>query len=347
MPLKPWQVLMLVIFVLLALGVIYFMFQASKALHDTKPVVEAADHSNNQKADVFRGPPPQALVVDTVPAKPMPAQIAGDQSKGKTPEQEALDSPLFSGGDGRGGQPPSGGGAPGAEGSRQPVREETAMDASLHTSVLAPVKAKIIADPTHTILPGTLIPCTQATKIDTGSGGPILVKADIPYDVWGANHRVILIDRGSYVVGEVGHGMVNGLDRLAVVWSTLYGPNGAYEVALNSPAAGPLGEGGLDGDVNRHEWQKIKGVLMLSLINGSLNIATALASNHGGGGGGGGGGANLNFYQFSSGIDQAASTLLSSTINIPDTMVRDQGMACSIWVARKLVFDGVWTERVR
>ena len=66
--------------------------------------------------------------------------------------------------------------------------------------------------------------------------------------------------------------------------------------------------------MNRHEWQKIKGVLLLSLLNGGLNVATAAA--------GRGGGNSLNLYQFQSGGEQVANTLLGSTITIPDTLTR-------------------------
>src|SRR5262249_29674657 len=126
-----------------------------------------------------------------------------------------------------------------------------------------------------------------------------------------------LLGKGTTVVGEVGHGLVNGLDRLGVVWRELTTPPpDSVGVSIGSPAVGPLGEGGLDGDVNRHEWQKVKGIVMLSLLQGSLNIGQALAQSRGT--------TNIDFSAVTNGGNEVGNTLLQSTISIPDTIHRDQ-----------------------
>lgn len=234
-----------------------------------------------------------------------------------------------------------------------PLRDQVVMPAFPHEERQAPPEdgqggngtmARAVAfrvkHPTYTINTGTVIPCNQVTKIDTNSGaGNVQVTANIPVNIPSMDGHMTLIDKGSTVYGTIGHGLVNGLDRVAVVWNQITTPPpDNVEIDISSPAAGPLGEAGLDGDVNRHEWQKIKGVVLLSLIQGSLNIAqSALASK---------GTSYINFGSVSNGANEAGNILLQSQIQIPDTITRDQGLACSIFVAQKLDFSSVYTARI-
>ena len=196
-----------------------------------------------------------------------------------------------------------------------------------------------VPHPMYTIRKGTLIPCEDVTAIDTGTGGNVGITATVHSDVWGMGHHMVLLPKGTTVVGEVGHGLVNGLDRLAVVWREFTTPEpDNIGIEINSPAVGPLGEGGLDGDVKRHEWQKIKGVLGLSLLQGGLNIGQALASR---------GSTNISFGPIQSGGNEIGNTLLQSTINIPDTIHRDQGLACGIYLAQDIDFSRVYSARVK
>jgi type IV secretion system protein VirB10 len=110
---------------------------------------------------------------------------------------------------------------------------------------------------------------------------------------------------------------------------------------MDSLAADKLGTTGLPGDVNRHLWQKLSGVLMLSLVQGGLQLGTAALSDPGTGG------TSLSFYQFQNGGDQVANTLLQLQIGIPDTLNRDQGLACTVFVARDLDFSDVYRLEVR
>ena len=106
-------------------------------------------------------------------------------------------------------------------------------------------------------------------------------------------------------------------------------------VSLVSPATGPLGEGGLDGDIKRHEWQKIKAVVALSLLQGGLNIGQAMAQSRGT--------TNIDFSAVSNGGNEIGNTLLQSQIN---TIHRDQGLACGIYMAQDVDFSKVYSARI-
>jgi type IV secretion system protein VirB10 len=196
-----------------------------------------------------------------------------------------------------------------------------------------------VAHPTYTIRKGTVIPCTDVTAIDTSSGGDVGVTATIPMDVWSMDHHMILLGKGTTVVGEVGHGLVNGLDRLGVVWREFTTPPpDSVGVSISSPAVGPLGEGGLDGDIKRHEWQKVKAIVALSLLQGGLNIGQALAQSRGT--------TNIDFSAVTNGGNEVGNTLLQSQINIPDTIHRDHGLTCGIYMAQDVDFSHVYSARI-
>ena len=225
-------------------------------------------------------------------------------------------------------------------GSGSPLAHE------LTPTPLAASKAIEIPNPRLTIEQGTLIPCTQQSAIDTSYPG--MVTATIPVGIRGATGDVVLLDAGSKVVGSVEHGVVNGLDRGFVLWRQIttpimYDPDGTprqLRIRVDSPAADEIGETGLDMDVDRHVWRKLSGVIGLSLIQGSLNLGAAALSH-------GNGSNNLNFNQFAAGGDQVANTLLQSTIQIPDVGHRNQGLACTIFVARDLSFADRYALRAR
>lgn len=289
----------------------------------------------------------QVAVTNRAPMMPLQSQQqAPGQPQQADPRLIARMSDIGGGGGSGGGQPREAGA--GAGGIPHPILPQEAQPASplaqaLHPTTFASSHAVEISNPRFTIEQGRVLACTQQTKINTSFPGG--VTAILPNGVRGETGDVTLLDPGSRVFGTIEHGMVNGLDRAFVLWQNIttpvmYDPDGTprqLRVTVDSPAADELGQGGLDGNVNRHIWRKLGGVLGLSLIQGGIQAGTALAA--GGGGGGGGSGNNsftsLNFQQG----DQLASQMLASTIQIPDVMTRDQGLPCSIFVMRDLVID--------
>lgn len=221
---------------------------------------------------------------------------------------------------------------------------QDALSERLQPTELTGVSATRLKDPELTIAQGTIIPCIEQTALD--SSYPGLITAVIPQDIYSAGGHTVLIDAGSKVVGTMQKGIINGLAREFVLWQQITTPAPDFvRIALDSPAADALGRTGLDGDVNRHTWEKLEGALLLSTVDTGLQAATlglsnALASRSASGN-------NLNFYQFQGYSDQAVASLLQSTITIPDTLTRPQGASCSIFVARDLDFASVYSLRFK
>jgi len=221
---------------------------------------------------------------------------------------------------------------------------QDALSERLQPTELTGVSATRLKNPELTIAQGTIIPCIEQTALD--SSYPGLITAVVPQDIYSAGGHTVLIDAGSKVVGTMQKGIINGLAREFVLWQQITTPAPDFvRIALDSPAADALGRTGLDGNVNRHIWEKLEGALLLSTVDtgieaAALGATSALANRSTTGN-------NLNFYQFQGYSDQAIAGLLSSTINIPDTLTRPQGSSCSIFVARDLDFSSVYSLRFR
>jgi type IV secretory pathway VirB10-like protein len=211
-----------------------------------------------------------------------------------------------------------------------------ALEASLTPTTMEGSTVAELPSPTYLIEQGRILPCIQQTKINSTLAGG--VTAIITEEIRGETGNVVLLDKGAKVFGTIQHTLMNGADRLAVLWQNistpvLYDSRGMphqFRITVNSPAASELGETGQDGDVNRHLALKIGGILGYSAIQGGMQYLVAKAQSSGQGN------TSLNLNSFQSGGNQAADELLRAWVEIPDVMTRDQGLHCSIFVMRDL-----------
>ena len=228
-----------------------------------------------------------------------------------------------------------------------------ALEASLVPTKMDGTRVAELPNPRWLIEAGRLLPCTQVTKINSTLPGA--VTAIIPEAIRGETGDVVLLPKGARVFGTVQHGLLNGLDRLAVLWQhittpVLYDDRGMphqFRIAVNSPASSELGETGVDGEVNRHLWKKIGGIIGISLIQGAIQAGTQAAANAAQRSGNGN--TSLNFNSFGQGGQSAADELLRSWVEIPDIITRNQGTTCGIYVVRDLDMRGAYqlTQRYR
>ncbi|WP_375644143.1 type IV secretion system protein VirB10, partial [Bartonella sp. AP83NXGY] len=112
------------------------------------------------------------------------------------------------------------------------------------------------------ITQGTQIDCTLETKIITSQPG--MTTCHLTRDIYSTSGRVVLLDRGSKVVGFYQSGL-QGQTRVFVQWSRIETPSGVI-VNLDSPGTGPLGEAGIGGWVDRHFWERFSSAIMVSII---------------------------------------------------------------------------------
>jgi type IV secretion system protein VirB10 len=211
-------------------------------------------------------------------------------------------------------------------------RPESELASKLHATILEGSKATVLQHPEFTATMGTLIPCTLLTAMD--SSAPGIVTCMTQRDVFGTTGSVVVMEKGTKIVGEYASRMEQGRNRMFVLWNRAETPHHVV-ITLGSPAADGLGRAGFAGEINNHFWQRFGGALMLTLIDGAFSTATSLASKNGS--------TSLNFDSGQS----AASEALSNSINISPTLTKNQGEVVAVMVARDLDFSSVYALSTR
>ena len=212
----------------------------------------------------------------------------------------------------------------------------SALGNMLRPTVLTGSKARLLPHPDMMVTMGTIIPCALQTAIDSQLAG--FVKCVLPQDVRSTTGNVVLLDRGTIIVGEIGHGVVQGQDRVFVLWDRAETPDHAV-IELSSPGTDELGRSGLPGQVNNHWWARFGSAILLSVIQGGLQTGSALAAHAGSGGG-------TFFNSFQSNGSNMSDSALQASINIPPTLEKHQGANVAIFVAKDLDFSDVYALRV-
>lgn len=202
----------------------------------------------------------------------------------------------------------------------------------LNPTSTAPRSASVLKDRDYLLPKGTMIDCALLTKLDTTVPG--MTSCVVTRPIYSDNGRVLLIDRGSVVTGEYQSNMRQGMARIFVLWDRVKTPSGVV-IGLDSPGTDALGGAGLPGYVNNHFWKRFGGAIMLSLIQDSM--AAAIASQQSG--------ETINLGNTSNAGDRMAEQALKATINIPPTLLKNQGERVGIFVARDLDFRSVYELR--
>jgi type IV secretion system protein VirB10 len=209
---------------------------------------------------------------------------------------------------------------------------EEGLTALLRPSVMnSTTRAQTLATQRFLLPKGAFIDCTLETAIDSTLPG--MTTCVTATDTFGVDGKVVLLERGSKLVGETRGQVQSGAARVFVLWTQARTPTGVL-VPLNSPGTDELGRSGLPGEVNRHFWDRFGAAMLISVIDGAVQAAAQSSTR--------GGGAII----FNPSTAQDALTeVLKGTINIAPTVVKHQGDRIQILVARDLDFRPVYELR--
>jgi type IV secretion system protein VirB10 len=276
-------------------------------------------------------PPPFAQTLPEVPLAPSPA-ASGGAAPTKTPEQLELERRLsgtvFAAHD------------PGVAERPVVVGEPSAQDAVPAAgelggwlrpgSTTAAVRAQRLPAQRLLLPKGAFLDCTLETAIDSTLPG--MTTCVLATDAFGVDGNVVLLERGTKLIGETRGQVQQGSARIFVLWTEARTPAGVI-VPLDSPGADELGRSGLPGEVSRHFWQRFGAAMLVSVIDGAVAAAAQARS--------GGNAITVN----PSASQDVLTEILKNTINIPPTVVKRNGDRIQVLVARDLDFRSVYELR--
>jgi type IV secretion system protein VirB10 len=210
--------------------------------------------------------------------------------------------------------------------------EKSAPGGETLSSLLKPtatpaVRARVLPTQRFMLPKGAFIDCTLETAVSSALPG--MTTCVTATDTFGADGNVVLLERGTKLVGETRGEVAQGAPRLFVLWTEARTPTGVV-VPLASPGTDELGRSGLSGTIDRHWWLRFGTAILITVIDGAIQGATESHNS--------GGTMVLN----PSTSSDVATEVLRGTLNIPPTIDKAQGDRIEILVARDVDFRSVY-----
>lgn len=277
--------------------------------------------------------PVKLKTVDSLGSHLDPPPAPGDGSQSQTGKKETLgerrmNSPVLYEKSGGGSLSPNLG-SPNADSNKQ----GNDISENLRSSYTPSTHATVLEDRDFTITKGTFLDCVMETALD--SSVPGMTSCVLTRDIYGDNGQVVLLDRGSKLIGEYKSDLKQGQARIFILWTRAKTPQGVL-IDLDSPGTDALGRSGVTGYIDRHFWERFGAAILLSVIDDAVTGAVQ---------GVGSGGSNNNITYNST--SQAAATMagesLKQTVSIPPTLHKNQGDHVNVFIARDLNFKDVYS----
>ena len=219
--------------------------------------------------------------------------------------------------------------APGIATASEAPASETPLAAALRPTPIAAARARVMPTRRFLLPKGAFIDCTLETAIDSTLPG--MTTCVTATDTFSADGSVVLLERGTKLIGETRGQVQQGTARVFVLWAEARTPAGIV-VPLDSPGTDELGRAGLSGEVDRHFWDRFGAAILVSTIDGAVQGAAQS---------GGGSTVVLN----PTGSQEVLTEILKSTVNIPPTVTKKNGERIEVLVARDVDFRSVYELR--
>ena len=205
---------------------------------------------------------------------------------------------------------------------------ESALAGLLQPTRSTTVAAGLMPDRRFLLARGAFIDCTLETAIDSSLPG--MTTCVTATDVWSTDGSLVLLERGTKLVGETRGEVRHGQERLFVLWSEARTPAGVI-VELASPGTDALGRSGVTGEVDTHFRERFGAAILISLINAGTAALVAAQSD---------GGSSVVIAP--QGASDVAAEALRQTGNVTPTIRVPQGGRMQVLVARDVSFAAVY-----
>jgi type IV secretion system protein VirB10 len=193
------------------------------------------------------------------------------------------------------------------------------------------VDAKVLPTQRFLLPKGAFIDCTLETAISSSLPG--MTTCVTATDTFSVDGTVVLLERGTKLVGETRGIVQAGAPRLFVLWTEARTP-GAIVVPLESPGTDELGRAGLSGSIDWHWWQRFGAAMLVTIVDGAVMAAEARSG-------------STSVQINPAGATDVMTEVLRGTLAIPPTVNKPQGDRIEILVARDVDFRPVYQLRTQ
>jgi type IV secretion system protein VirB10 len=176
---------------------------------------------------------------------------------------------------------------------------------------------------------GATVPCTLETAIDSQLPGLVTCRTSV--DVYSADGQLVLLDRGTALLGEARSDVRPAQSRVFVLWTEARTPSGVT-VPLASPASDALGRSGVPGAVDTHFFARFGAAILISVIDTAVQAAMTRS-----------GGTTVIYSPQAT--EAILTEILRNTLAIPPTITVAPGARLQVLVARDLDFSDVYRLR--
>lgn len=217
-----------------------------------------------------------------------------------------------------------------------PVFSGTGDDSAFGNQVttVSVVQAKRLPNPQYIVAVGEFIHATLETAIHSDLPG--MVRAVISQPVYAYTGDKPLIPAGSRLIGQYSAGIVQGQQRVMVIWNRIILPKG-ISIQIDSPGTDALGRAGQGADkINRHFLEQFGQAALLSFIGAAASSAGVSPTDQ-----------NNSIAQYRAAMAQSFQQSAQQTLQnkaIKPTLTLYQGASINVFVSRDLSFENVLTE---
>lgn len=220
----------------------------------------------------------------------------------------------------------------------EPVRAGT-VGSALFGSSTPVARAKRFPDQNLMLPKGRQADCVLTGRI--ADDVPGFTSCTLTQNMYGDNGRVLLLERGSELIGEYGITNVIGSERLFVTWLRVKTPEGV-EIDISSPGADRLGTSGLLGHLDNRWGARIGAALLISFVKDISVAALNSQAKSNPGGSVVNVGSQTPGQNTQNAISTIAEEVIKQTIKVRPRLTINEGDRISIYVARDLDFSPVY-----
>jgi len=181
---------------------------------------------------------------------------------------------------------------------------------------------------------------TATLKSSVSSRIPGLVLATVDRDVWSSDAgRLILVPKGTSLIGRQISTPRRGDARLAVGWSELIRPDGV-RIVVDGSSADAMGRIGLVGEVDTRFWERYGSAMLVSLLGTAEDVLMLELADGEEDSDGGNSTVVVAGQDSTSNFGAIARSIVNETLDLPPVITVAQGTRFNVFLASDVVFQG-------